>query len=120
MFAPKKWWQFLLFVLLFLLFLALIPVVNFLVIAGVLIAGLVTILENANISRVIFLAPLRNGCFGSIMLFLFFLPWNLFLIALGLAATGVPAAILTPLIVIPSYYQNIDSFLSIMKYWWFG
>ena len=120
MFAPKKWWQFLLFLLLFLVFLALIPLVNFLVIAGVLIGGIVQVLDRSGLGEIIFLAPRRNRCISAVVLFFFFLPWNLFLIAIGLVITGIPAAIITPLIVIPSYYQNIDSFFSIMKYWWFG
>jgi len=103
MFAPKKWWQFLLFLLLFLVFLALIPLVNFLVIAGILISGIVQVMDSTGIARMIFLSPKRNGIL-QIMLFLFFLPWYLFLIAIGLILTGIPAAIITPLVVIPSYY----------------
>ena len=37
-----------------------------------------------------------------------------------LCICAIPAALLTPLMLIPSYYQNIESFISIMRYWWLG
>jgi hypothetical protein len=34
--------------------------------------------------------------------------------------SAVPGLLVTPFIVLPSYYQNIDSYLAIMRYWWTG
>jgi hypothetical protein len=53
-------------------------------------------------------------------MFIFFLPWHLIVIVPVLSISAIPAALLAPFMVLPSYFLNISSFIRIMKYWWSG
>jgi len=52
--------------------------------------------------------------------FLLFLPWNIFFICSISVISAIPALLAVPVMVIPSYYLNLRSYFSIMRYWWSG
>lgn len=95
--------------------LALIPLVNFCVITGVVSY---VFFDTLRLSKAL-LSPKVRGC-TAFLFFLLFLPWNLAVITLILGISAIPAVLAFPFIVLPSYYLNIKFYLSIMKYWWSG
>lgn len=94
----------------------LIPLINFCVIGGL---GMVVCFEKLGFRHII-IDCRRSSCLSKMLLFLFFLPWNTFVIALSIVLSAIPAALALPLIVLPSYYLNIRSYYEIMSYWWSG
>jgi hypothetical protein len=66
------------------------------------------------------LEPKTEQWYYDILIFIFFLPWNLIVISPVLAIAAIPATILTPFMVLPSYFLNTKSFFNIMRYWWGG
>ena len=116
MFAPKTKCQFLIYIFLFFLMLALIPVINFFAVGGLV---LMFLFDRMNWHTAL-INPKRSGCLLEATLFLVFLPWNTAIISVAVIIAAIPATIALPFIILPSYYQNIESYFSIMKYWWKG
>jgi hypothetical protein len=116
MFSPKTKWQFLAYILLFFIMLGLIPLINFCLIA---VLVMVVLLDRLGLKNFL-LNCKRRGCWTKILLFFFFLPWNAFLLSLVLIFGVIAGGLALPLMVIPSYYVNIRSYYEIMHYWWSG
>jgi hypothetical protein len=55
-----------------------------------------------------------------VIMFIAMLPYHVILIVVLIAVSAVPAAIIFPFMIIPSYYLNIKQYFSIMGYWWKG
>ena len=96
--------------------LGLIPVINFFV---VLVFVSAFFFDTCNIGKLL-LEPKPYSCKVKLPMFLLFLPWNLTLIGIVLALSAIPAVLVFPLMVIPSYILNIKSYFGIMGYWWSG
>lgn len=117
MFAPKTKCQFFLYILIFFVFMALIPLINFLVATGGIIAA---IGKKFDFERFFIIWDKRSESYMRTFMFIMMLPYHLILI-LGITAVAVvPGALIFPFMIIPSYYLNIRQYFSIMIYWWKG
>ena len=99
--------------LFFLVFLALVPLINFLAVMG----GIAGIFFDKYRVEKILLKPILENMIYRTLIFIFFLPWNLIVILTVLSISAVPAVFISPFMVIPSMLMNIKSFLRIAKYW---
>jgi hypothetical protein len=70
--------------------------------------------------KMILLEPYTEKWYYDILIFIFFLPWNLMVILPVLAIAAIPATLITPFMVLLPYFLNTRSFFNIMKYWWGG
>ena len=105
------------YILIFLILLALIPLINFLVATGGLIG---VVVEKFRMKELFIETNLRNEDYIKIIIFIVMLPYHIILSALITAAAAIPAAIIFPFMIIPSYYLNIKRYFEIMSYWWKG
>jgi hypothetical protein len=54
------------------------------------------------------------------IMFFVMLPYHIILISSLVAVAAIPAALIFPFMIIPSYYINIKRYFAIMSYWWKG
>ncbi len=96
---------------------ALIPLINFLVATGGIIAA---IYKKFDYERFFIIWDKRSESSVRTLMFIMILPYHLILIFGITAVAAVPGALIFPFMIIPSYYMNIRQYFSIMIYWWKG
>lgn len=96
---------------------ALIPLINFLVATGGIIA---VFSKKIDFERFFITWDKRSETYMRTFMFIMMLPYHLILISAITAVAAVPGAIIFPFMIIPSYYLNIRQYFSIMIYWWKG
>lgn len=116
MFAPKTKCQFILYIILFILMIALIPAINFFVVAGFVS---IYFFDTLKVGKLLLDCKPRKFLV-QLSLFLLFLPWNATIIGIIFVLSAIPATLALPLMILPSYFLNIRSYYRIMKYWWSG
>ena len=119
MFAPKTKCQFSLYILVFFLLMALIPVINFLVAT---IGIIVLIFQKLQFDQNFIIRERVDYYKKSMKWFLFFvfLPYHILLFAVLIAIGATFGTIVFPFMIIPSYFLNIRQYFRIMSYWWKG
>jgi hypothetical protein len=96
---------------------ALIPLINFLVATGGIIA---VISKKLDYDRLFINWDKRSESYMRLITIIVLLPYHLILIVAVTAVAAVPGALIFPFMIIPSYYLNIKQYFSIMIYWWKG
>jgi hypothetical protein len=76
--------------------------------------------DNHRVFSLLINFDLRETFLIKLTIFLIILPYNLAVIALIVAVCAIPAIMLVPLMIIPSYFLNIRKYYRVLKYWWSG
>jgi hypothetical protein len=96
---------------------ALIPLINFIVATvGIISAlGVKYDLEYWYIGT-----SKRNETYMQFIIFFIMIPYHTILSVAIFIVAVIPAALIFPFMIIPSYYLNIKRYFAIMSYWWKG